>query len=523
MDITEGLLAGTVLAVAVAAFARTRGWGIALPVLAVGVLTGLLPFGPAAPSNAGEIFLIILAPLIFGEALSSSYLDLRRVGRLVLTLAIGLVVFVALAVGAVATWIVPQIPWAVALALGAILAPTDAVAVAAVAKRARLPRRIVTVLEGESLVNDGSGLTLLRVALVSAAAGSVTAAEVAGVLALSVLGGVGLGAIVGLILVWVIRRSRDPLVANAVILLAPFPAYFLAEAIEGSGILAVVVAALITAHAMSADSGFRGRPQSIAAWGQITFLLQAFAFFLIGIELPSSLSNLREEQWPLLPWLVLAVLVTLIVTRFAFAGVMWAITRRMPDRTLGGRAWSIVGWAGARGPVSGLAAFSLPFLLDSGSALPDRNLLLATSLCVIVATLLLSPTLGPLARWLKLTEDDDDAAVRTRLRHAMAMAALERLDGLADDAEANGTAYPDSFIQRVRASYESQLTHDAPATASNVMDPTASRRVLLELLNAQSTELLRQRDLRSIPDSTIKSMQHDLDLQQQALRARPPS
>lgn len=520
MEITEGLLAGTLLAVLVAAFARHRGWGIALPVLAVGIVSGMLPFGPKAPENAGEIFLIILAPLVFGEALSSSYLDLRKVGRLVLALAIGLVVIVALAIGAVANWLVPGIPWAVALALGAILAPTDAVAVAAVAKRAGLPRRIVTVLEGESLVNDGSGLTLLRVALVTAAAGSVTVGDVAGVLALSVLGGMGLGAIVGIALVLVIRRSRDPLVANALMLLAPFPTYFGAEAIEGSGILAVVVAALIAAHAMSGDSGFRGRPQSIAAWSQITFLLQAFAFFLIGIELPETLSKIRSEQWSVLIVLVLAVLGTLIVTRFAFAGFMWLATAHASGGGLGGRGWIIVGWAGARGPVSGLAAFSLPVLLDSGSALPDRNLLLATSLCVIVLTLLLSPTLGPLARLLKLPADDGDARQRTRLEHAMAMAALERIDTLADDAEAMGHPIPEGILRRLRNSYEQRLSHGTPEPQPSDIDPAFITRFQLELLNAQADELMRQRDLRSIPDTMIRSMQHDLDLQVQAIRSR---
>ena len=518
MDITEGLLAGTVLAVAMAAFARHRGWGIALPVLAVGIVVGFLPFGPQAPVNAGEIFLIILAPLVFGEALSSSYLDLRRVGRLVLALAVGLVVIVALAVGAVATWLVPGIPWAVALALGAILAPTDAVAVAAVAKRAGLPRRVVTVLEGESLVNDGSGLTLLRVALVSAAAGSVSIPEAAGVLALSVLGGVGLGAIIGIVLVLVIRRTHDALVANALVLLAPFPTYFVAEAIEGSGILAVVVAALIAAHAMSADSGFRGRPQSLAAWAQITFLLQAFAFFLIGIELPESLSRVRSEQWPMLVGLVFAVLATLIITRFAFAGLMWLITMRQENRAIGGRGWIIIGWSGARGPVSGLAAFSLPVLLESGSALPDRNLLLATSLCVIVLTLLLSPTIGPLARLLKLPVDEDKQTQRHRLQQAMAKAALERIDTLSDDAEADDAPIPDAVLAPLRANFERQLDRQNVKKAREVEDPQLFNRLLIELLHAQADELIRQRDLRAIPDSVIRSMQHDIDLQIQAVR-----
>lgn len=514
MEITEGLLAGAVLAVAVAGFARHRGWGIAIPVLVVGILIGIAPFGPSAPSNAGEVFLIILAPLVFGEALSASYRDLRQVGRPILFLAIGLVIVGSLVVGYVATLIVPGIPWAVALALGAILAPTDAVSVAAVAKRAGLPRRVVHVLEGESLVNDGTGLTLLRVALVVAAAGSVTATEVVTVLAFAVIGGVAVGVIIGIILVLLIRRSQDPIVANAAILLAPFPGYFLAEAIEGSGILAVVVAALIAAHGMTSDAGFRGRPASVAAWQQITFILQAFAFFLIGLELPQTLMALRQEQWAVLPWLVLGVLAALIITRFVFIGAMAVINRRSPIEP---RGWLVIAWAGARGPVSGLAAFTLPFLLDSGGALPDRTLLLATTLCVIVITLLISPTLAPLARRLGLAEDDTSDEQR-RLRQALIAAALERLDDLTEDAAESGEELPEHLVEEFRSAFEQRMRSLSSGHEGRADNAETRRRLLIELVRAQQEELVRWRDTRQVSDATVRALQHELDLQLTSIR-----
>jgi CPA1 family monovalent cation:H+ antiporter len=515
-SLSEGLLAGTVIAVAVAAFARSRGWGIALPVLGVGILVGLLPFGPRAPENAGDLFLFILAPLVFGEALSSSYRDLRSSRRAILALAVGLVVIVSVAVGAVAALLVPGVPWAVALALGAILAPTDAVSVAAIAGRAGLPRRVINILEGESLVNDGTGLTLLRVALVTAAAGSVTATQVAGVLALSVVGGVGTGVVVGLIMIAVIRRGRDPLVANAILILAPFPAYFIAEGVQGSGILAVVTAALMAAHAMSSDSGFRGRPQSLAAWRQITFLLQAFAFFLVGIELPATLTRIRSDQWPTLLLLVGAVMLTLIITRFLFAGAMWLASSRSQHR-LGGREWVLVAWAGARGPVSGLAAFTLPVFLEDGNALPDRNLLLATTLCVIVLTLLLSPTLKPLANILSLTPDDH-ASMRGPIRQSLALAALERLDELIDDALASEQPLPDEFIALIRERYQLEADASEPGTPEREIGRRDRQRVLTEIINAQHEQLIRIRDTRGIPDAVLRPIQHELDLQRSALQ-----
>jgi CPA1 family monovalent cation:H+ antiporter len=194
MNDTFVTLAGSAtLAVAVAAFCRQRGWAMSMPLIVIGAIVGALPVGPTAPPDPEVILVAVLAPLVFGEALGSSYLDLRRVSRPVIALAIGLVVAATLVVGAVGAALVAM-PLAMAMALGAVLSPTDAVAVSAVARRAGLPRRLVAILEGESLVNDGTGLTALKVALVAAAAGSVTLAGVAGMFVVAVVAGCVVGA-----------------------------------------------------------------------------------------------------------------------------------------------------------------------------------------------------------------------------------------------------------------------------------------------------------------------------------------
>src|SRR5690606_8325796 len=222
-------------------------------------LVGLAPFGPEGLAHPEFVLVVVLAPLVFGEGLTSSIVDLRKVSRPIMALAVGLVVFGAVVVGYIAQLVIPGIPVTMAFALGAILGPTDAVAVSATARKAGLPRRLVNVLEGESLVNDGTALTLLRVCSVAAAAGSVTAAEGAVILATSVLGG-GLGGLgAGLLLMSGVRRSRDTTVANGTILLAPLPIYLVAESVEGSGILAVVVAALVVAHGTSSAVRYTGR------------------------------------------------------------------------------------------------------------------------------------------------------------------------------------------------------------------------------------------------------------------------
>ena len=183
-----------------------------------------------------------------------------------------------------------------AFALGAIVSPTDAVAVSTIAKRVALPRRLVSILEGESLVNDGTGLTALRVAVVAAVAGSVTMLDAAGLLAAAV----GIGVLIGVLAGWgmstVLRRSRDLVAANSLIVVAPFLIYVVAEEFEGSGILAVVVAALWLANTQHADPGWSGRLAGTTVWRHVTFILQTFAFCLIGLEIPEVFGRLGSEE-----------------------------------------------------------------------------------------------------------------------------------------------------------------------------------------------------------------------------------
>lgn len=522
MDISGGLLGAIVIAIVVAAVARWRGWGIALPLLGAGALIGLLPIGPTAPDNAGEVFLLILAPLVFGEALSASYLDLRRLRRPILALAIGLVVVSSAAVGAVAQAVVPSLPLTLAFALGAILSPTDAVAVAAVAKRASLPRRIVTILEGESLVNDGTGLTLLRVALTAAAAGALSAGGVLLVLAQSVLGGLIVGVVAGLILVWVMRRTRDDLIVNCLILILPFPVYLLAEEIGGSGILGVVAAALIVANEMLRDRRFRGRMASVAVWRQITFILTAFAFFLVGLELPATVLALNDEDLARLPVLVIGVLVTLFLARALFVLAMVAVTRRSKGERLGLREAVVLAWAGARGPVSGLAAFSLPVAVGGVGMLPERNLLLATTFVVIAITLLLAPTLGPVSRLVRLGRDDD-AARSQELRAALAARGVEALDMAVEQGILDHDPYQPEAEATVRDRLLVDLTTaQGPPTAEGTVAAQVWR-LEKAVLVAQQEELLRLRDEEGIPDALIRPVMHELDVQSAALNSRRPA
>lgn len=513
------LTAAAVIAISVAVVTRQRGWGMAIPVLATGVFVELLPIGIGAPSEPEIVLIAILAPLVFGEAMGSSYLDLRRVSRPVLALAIGLVIATTLAVGAMVLLIVAM-PIAIALALGAILAPTDAVAVSAVARRASLPRRLVSILEGESLVNDGTGLTALRVAVIAAVAGSVTLVEVGWVLTASVLGGILVGAAGGWLLSMIIARAADVVAANALVIVAPFALYLLAELIEGSGILAVVIAALWIAHSQTSDPSQQGRLQSAAVWRQLTFMLQAVAFFLIGLESAAVFRALDANQLLLVATLIPVVVLTLIITRFVFVYFMVLLQRwrgSTEPRRL--REATIVSWAGARGPISGMAAFSLPLFMADGAALPYRDEVLATTFGVIVVTLLLSLTIAPLARRLHIG-GDDDADVLRRVRGALAAAAFQQLIDSQEQADLMGEPIPSELVSSLRHELEVRMDNAAtPSSAAPAVPQALEERSRLSqlLIQAEKAELLRIRESEGLPDAIVRPLLADLDARERGL------
>lgn len=505
------------ISMVIAGLCRDRGWSAAIPLLGAGITIGLLPLGPSSPSSPEFVLVVILAPLVFGESLTSSIVDLRRVGRPVLAMATGLVVFGAFCVGVVAHYLVAEFWWSIAFALGAVLAPTDAVAVSTTAKRAGLPRRLVNILEGESLVNDGTALTLLRVCSAVAAAGSVAPGDAVLILGASVVGGCLVGALGGFLLLWVLRRSRDTTVTNGMILIAPFPIYTAAEWVRGSGILAVVIAGLVVAHGAANETQYTGRLQSASVWRTVNFVLASVASFIVGLEMPHTLAELDSRETGLLFVVVPAVLLTLILSRTVF---VYAMTHFIRSSRAPGNSWVIAAWAGTRGPISALAAFTLPEATDAGAPIPGRNLAISVTFCVVLASLLLAPTIAPLSRKLDLPRENDRALLR-RSRLAMARAALERLDEIESSADRREVELPADALAHLRATAESRLEQATVRAASG--DETvplhlkAMRRISMEMTHAEQEELLRLRDEQGLPDDLMRELQQETDQRARAL------
>jgi CPA1 family monovalent cation:H+ antiporter len=508
----QGLaLVGVVAAaVAVAGFCRWRRITAALPLLAAGLLLSFVPDLVGNVPAPETVLVLLLAPLVFALALESSYLDLKGASRPILVLAVGLVVVTTLVIGGVAAVFEPGVPFAVACVLGAILAPTDAVAASSAGRSAGLPRRVLTIIEGESLVNDGTALTLLRVALLAVAAGTVTVGQVAATLGLSVLVGAGAGALAGALVSFLLSRVDDQLVGNAAILLTPFAVYLLAERFEGSGLLGVAVAGVWIAHSGSSRARAEVRLTSSVVWAELAFLLEAVAFLFVGLEMRATLDELPDLAWPRYVAVVLAVVAVLVLTRALFVAAVRLVTPR--QLRAGRRTSLVVIWAGARGPVSALAAFSIPVLLENGEPFPARTQILSITFGVIIVTLAVSLTLGPLVRRLGF-EPEDETELADDARDRAAAAGLARLEQLVGDARGEGMVVPEQLVAGLRSAVlvRRHIARRAPALTEVYLE---WRR---EMLAAERLELELMRDEGALPDAVMRELLREVDVRESSL------
>ena len=364
--------------------AAARRWRLPAPILLVfaGLAVSFVPGVPEFELDPELVLIVVLPPLLYATAIRSSLIDIRRDAKAIGSLAVGLVLATAVVVGFGLHAVVPGISLATALALGAIVAPPDAVATTAVARRSGLDRRTLTMLEGESLFNDATALVTLQVALL-AVEGQFGAAAAAGRFLVVGLGGLAIGAIAGLVLSWIRRQIHDTLTDSAFSLVAPFVAFIPAELVHVSGVVAVVVAGLILAHRSPADQDPQARLVDGAVWSTMQFVLEGTVFALIGLQLRAILT---ETVWEPSELVVasLVVLGAVVLVRPAWIFGTTYLGRISPWRSSGTPPLSrlaVVSWAGMRGVVSLAAALSLPLAVDR------RGLLLVLTVVVIIGTL----------------------------------------------------------------------------------------------------------------------------------------
>jgi Na+/H+ antiporter len=513
-----------VLAFAIGLTYLARRLGVADPILLLlgGIVLSQLPNLPDIVLAPDIVFLLFLPPILFGAAYFTPIRDFKTNLRPILLLAIGLVLFTTVAVAIVAQKLTGM-PVAAAFALGAIVAPPDAVAATAIFRRFGVPRRIVTILEGESLLNDASALIAYRAAIVAAGPVAFSLSEASIDFVVVAAGGIAVGAVAGAILTRTLLRTADPIIEVIVTLVAPATAYLAAEHLHVSGVLATVVAGIITgqrgARVLSPDA----RVMGAGVWQTVIWLINAFVFMLIGLQLPAILRAVLVDYRPdQLLAMGLAVAATVIVTR-----VVWVYPASYVPRFLSAklrerdpyppaRAVFIVSWAGMRGVVSLAAAFALP------PDFPSRDLILFLTFCVIVATLVgQGLTLPWLIRHLGVLAPAGQDGEEVHARLAAVEAAIQRLEELRTD-------YPDHLplIDQLRDEYEHEAEHVLP-TGSEPDDATRElldhRAIRNAVLVAQREAVIGLRDSAVINDETLRSIERDLDLEALRVGANDPA
>jgi CPA1 family monovalent cation:H+ antiporter len=506
------LLLVSMAAVVLAATAVSDRLHVPAPLLliVVGAAASYVPGVPTIHLESEVVLLGLLPPLLYAAAIQTSLVDFNANRGTILRLSVVLVGVTALAVAAVVEWLVPGIGWAAAIAIGAVVAPPDAVAATAVARRIGLPRRGVTILEGESLFNDATALVTLRTA-VAALSGGVATAEVGIDFVRAAGGGVLIGIASFLLVAWLRKRITDPLLDTAISFLTPFAAFVAAEEIHASGVISVVVAGLLLGHKAPIIQTAQSRITERITWRTVAFVLENTVFLLIGLQLDWILEDVRRSTLPegRIALVCLATLATVVAVRLVYMYVTWVLRRTDPIPP----AWTfLLGWAGMRGVVTLAAAFVIP------EDAPHREVLLLVAFTVVAGTLFLQGLSLPLiTRLLGVPPPDpaEDALARAALLQQASDAGLARLEELDyDDQHGVLDQIRARLEQRTFAAWEQLATAPGQETPSELY-----ARIRGEMIEAERAKVLLVRSKGKLPSEVVSQVLGMLDIEESMLDA----
>ncbi len=513
MDVLSAVLA--ILVAVALLYELSRRLGVPYPSLFVlgGLGLGLLPGLPRIDLEPELVLLVFLPPLLFSAAIETPIRDLKIDIIPIVRLSFGLVLFTMVIVAAV-VHVVTGLEWPVALAFGAIVGPTDAIAATTVFRRLGTPRRVVTLVEGESLFNDATALVAYRFAVVAVASGTFVLVDAVAGFAAATVGGIAIGLVAGVLGNELLRRLDDPPVEVLVSLVIPFAAYLPAERIGASGVLAAVTAGLVVGSRLGTILSANTRILWLSTWKMVGFVLNGFAFVLIGLELPTVLGGLGGRSPAELVGLVALVGAVVVLTRIVWvfaASLLPNSPRRQIARVnpeLARRLTMVVSWSGLRGAVSLAAALALP------ADFPERNLLLFLTFSIIVVTLVgQGLTLPRFVRWAGWDGVEFDGDETTRARAAAYEA------GLAEIVRAR-RHWPGHapLLDRLESGLVDRTQHlateDPDETAERRQERIEHEEIQRGVIGAQRIALIALRDRREINDRTLRAIERELDLEE---------
>jgi CPA1 family monovalent cation:H+ antiporter len=497
------LLGGAILA----AIARRIATPYPALVAIAGAALALLPHMPSLALDPQLVLVLFVAPVLLDAAFDASQRDLRKNWRAVLGLALGAVVLTVIVVAVVAHALVPGLPWAAAIALGAIVAPPDAAAATAVLRQLRPPNRLLVILEGESLFNDASALLIYRFAVGAAATGLVSGWSFAGTLIAVSAGSVVLALVLSRVVLFIMPHIHDIATAVIVQFCSTFAVWVLAERLHLSGILTMVVFAMAVSRASAETTPARVRVPSYAVWEVAVFVLNVLAFILVGFQLRQIV---ERGAWTQYVGVAAAVCVAVILARLLWVSGAAALSRwrcrpRTDDREvpgdvvgLSGRAAYVVGWCGMRGIVTLAAALALPMNF------PYRDLIFFTSFAVVLVTLVVQGmTLRPLIAWLGV---EDDGTVEREVQ----LARVETLRAALDAASARGGGESAELLRR---RYELRLRR-AQGDAGDRDSDADDAEIVRAATAAERRRLIELRDRGTIGDAAFQRVEQELDLRE---------
>jgi CPA1 family monovalent cation:H+ antiporter len=527
MGLIEATLILLFLTTITVPWARRTGMPTEILLVLGSLVLSLLPGLPPLILDPAVVFTLFLPPILFAAAYFTSWRDFKRNRRPIFLLAFGLVLFTTTLVAVAVRSLGLGMSWPVAFLLGAIVSPPDASAATAIIRKLGVPRRLVTIIEGESLVNDATALVAYRFALAAIATGTFSLGKAALQFVLVAAGGAAVGWVVAVGGILIVQRLKNSTAETTLTLITSFAAYILAERLGFSGVIATVVGGLYYGRRLPAVTSAQTHIEGEASWNTVLFIINGLVFTLIGLQMPAVMKGLDGYSWQQLAFYGATIALVVMAVRFIWMFPAAYLPRKlfpsigrkdpMPPRGV----ITALSWTGMRGIVSLAAALSIPLTLPSGEGFPFRNLLIFLTYVVILTTLLIpATTLPALMRWLGIQDDGQNRRDETVARLALFKAGLRELEILK-----RASGFSVELLESTALRYERRVqtleSNLEPAAFSPLFDEDQMlRKLMRKLLEAERKELTNLRQTGAIHDAVFFHLSRELDIEETRLRGQ---